>query len=454
MHSDLRFDGSRAYAHLKHLVVDIGPRLGGSHNERRAAEYIRRYYESLGLKVRLEEFPVTNYDLQEKRLEVVSPALGDIPCEVYYLNQDTPPEGIVADAVYVGPGNLSHLGPEVEGRIVLVLRGVRSDTYADLMRWKPAGLVIIEDTVATGPIRTETLPEVRAKFGAVPAVRISHEDGLQLVKGGVERIRMVVQTVENQATSCNVIADLQGTVFPDQLVVIGGHFDSSIGIQGASDNAGGTVVAMELARVFAERGSKRSLRFFAWGSEELGLRGSVHHVKGLKKAHKDAKKADGFVKGRDKTELDTHVLCVNIDVQGAMLGMNEAMVLGPKDLAAAVRLMSKEHGPSFKVEETTYSSDNMPFSEAGVPSVGFARSGGTTSFLHTPGDVIDHLSPAALEENGRFVEEFLIRYATEARVFPFEREIPDDQKKKIKEYFEKLLRIDYLDDEENDKKKE
>lgn len=451
MRCELGFDGNQAYAHLRHLVVDIGPRLGGSDNERRAAEYIRDYYQRLGLHARLEAFPVTSYDLQEKRLVAVSPALGEIPCEVYYLNQDTPPEGIAADAVYVGPGDLSHLGPEVEGRIVMVLRGIRGDTYADLMRWKPAGLVIIEDTVATGPIRTETLPEVRAKFGAVPAVRISHEDGLRLVKEGVQRIRMVVRTLEREATSHNVIADLPGRVFPDQLIVIGGHFDSSIGIQGASDNAGGTVVAMELARVFAERGSQRSLRFFAWGSEELGLRGSVHHVRALKKAHKEAKKAQGFVKGRDKTELDKHVLCVNIDVQGAVLGMNEAMVLGPKDLAAAIRLMSKEHGPSYKVEETTYSSDNMPFSEAGVPSVGFARTGGTTHFLHTPGDVIDHLSPAALEENGRFIEEFLIRYVTEARVFPFEREIPDDQKKKIKEYFEKLLRIDYLEDEEENK---
>jgi len=451
MRGELQFDGARAYAHLKHLVVDIGPRLGGSDDERRAAEYIRGHYERIGLQARLEEFPVTNYDLRQKQLVATSPAMREVPCEVYYLNQDTPAEGLEADAVYVGPGDLSHLGPEVEGHIVLVLRGVRSDTYADLMRWKPAGLVIIEDTVATGPIRTETLPEVRAKFGAVPAVRISHEDGLRLVKEGVQRMRLVVRTTEHQATSRNVIADLPGTVFPDQIIVIGGHFDSSIGIQGASDNAGGTVVAMELARVFAERGSKRSLRFFAWGSEELGLRGSVHHVKALKKAHKEAKKADGFVKGRDKTELEKHMLCVNIDVQGSVLGMNEALVLGPKDLGAALRLMSKEHGPAYQVQDDIYSSDNMPFSEAGVPSVGFARSGGTTSFLHTLGDIIDHLRPEALQENGRFIEEFLIRYVTEARAFPFEREIPEEMKKKIREYFEKRLAIDYLEDEEEKK---
>lgn len=448
MRDDLLFDGQRAYDHLRHLVVNIGPRLGGSDNERRAAEYIREYFASLGLAACLEPFPVTNYDLVEKRLEVVNPAIGEIPCEVYYLNHDTPPEGLEADARYVGPGNLCHLGPEIAGCIVVALRGIRSDSYADLMRWRPAGLVIIEDTVATGPIRTETLPEVRTKFGAVPAVRISHEDGVRIVKEGVSRMRLVVRTVEREAVSHNVIADLPGEVFPDQIVAIGGHYDSSIGIQGASDNAGGTVVAMELARVFAARGSKRGLRFFAWGSEELGLRGSVFHVKALKKAHKEAKKAEGFVKGRDKTELDKLALCVNIDVQGAVLGMNEAMVLGPKDLAAAIRLLAKENGPAYKVEEATYSSDNMPFSEAGIPSVGFARSGGTTHFLHTPGDVIDHLSPAALEENGRFIEEFLLRYAANAREFPFQREIPDELKKKIKEYFEKHLQIDYLEDEE------
>jgi Iap family predicted aminopeptidase len=452
--SDLQFDGERAYAHLQHLAVEIGARLGGSDSEHRAAEYIKKHFEDLGLDARLEPFPVQSYDLTEKKLTVLDPPLGDVPCEVFYLNQDTSPEGLEADVVYVGFGALENMGPEVAGKIVMVLGGVRGEVYEHLMRWQPAGVIIIEMEPDKQPIRVEMLPELREKFGAVPAVRIAHEDGLRLVKAGARRARLLVRTVETEATSHNVIGELCGTVFPDEVIVIGGHYDSSLGIQGASDNAGGTVLVMDLARVFAGRGSKRTLRFAAWGSEELGLRGSVHHVKSLKKAHKEARKAEGFVKGRDKTELDKHVLCVNLDVHGAILGQNGARTLGPGDLPAAVRLMSKEHGPAYEVKEDIYSSDGMPFSEAGVPSVSFGRWGGTTRYLHTPGDVIDYVGPEALGQSGRFVEEFLVRYVTEARAFPFEREVPDNLKKKIREYFEKRLRIDYYEDEEDEKEDE
>ncbi len=448
---DWQFDGERAYRHLHHLAVEIGMRLGGSENERRAAQYILEYFEGLGLAAHLQPFPVTSYDLTEKRLTVLDPPLGDVPCEVYYLNQDTPPAGLEAGVTYVGLGELENLGPEIARRLVMVLGGVRGAAYEHLMRWQPAGLIIIETEADTLPIRVEMLPEMREKFGAVPAVRIAHHDGLGLVRTGVQRAKLLVRTVETEATSHNVIGELRGTAFPDEIVVIGGHYDTSLDIQGASDNAGGTALVLELARVLAQRGSKRTLRFAAWGSEELGLRGSVHYVKSLKKAHKEARQAEGFVKGRDKTELDKHVLCVNLDVHGAILGENRALTLGPGDLPAAARLMAKEHGPAYKVEEDIYSSDGMPFSEAGIPSISFSRSGGTTRYLHTPGDVIDHLSAEALAESGRFVEEFLVRYVADARVLPFERQVPDNLQKKIREYFEKRLRIDYLDEEDEKK---
>ncbi|MBU0490656.1 MAG: M20/M25/M40 family metallo-hydrolase [Chloroflexi bacterium] len=448
--ADLQFDGERAYQHLHHLAVDIGARLGGSEGEHQAAQYIKQHFAGLGLTAHLEPFPVQGFDLTEKQLTVLDPPLGDVFCEVYYLNQDTPPEGLEADVVYVGPGQLENLGPEIAGRIVMVLGGVRG-AYEQLMRFGPAGLIIIEAEPDKAPLRIEMLPELRSKFGAVPTVRISHEDGLRLVKAGVKRARILVRTVETEATSHNVIGELRGTVFPDEIVVVGGHYDTSLGIQGASDNAGGTVLVMELARVFAARGSKRTLRFAAWGSEEMGLRGSVHHIKTLKKADKAARKAEGFVKERDKTELDQHVLCVNLDVHGAILGENHSRTLGPGDLSAAVRLMAKEHGPAYEVAEDIYSSDGMPFSEAGVPSISFARSGGTTRYLHTPADIIDYLGPQALAESGRFVEEFLVRYVTEARAFPFEREVPDNLKNKIRDYFQKRLRIDYYEDDEDEK---
>jgi hypothetical protein len=148
--------------------------------------------------------------------------------------------------------------------------------------------------------------------------------------------------------------------------------------------------------------------------------------------------------------MERHRLCVNLDVHGAILGQNHAIILGPADLSAAVRLQAKETGISHEVKEDVYSSDGTPLSEAGIPSISFSRSGATTSYLHTVRDVIDYLSPEVLERSGRFIERFLRRYAADAAVLPFEREIPDKLKKKIREYFEKRLRIDYYEDEEKE----
>ncbi len=443
---ELLFDGNRAHKHLHHLAVEIGSRLGGSKGERQAAEYIADHFRSLGLAVRFQEFPVRSYATVEKRLEVLEPALGEIPCEVTWLTADTPPEGLEGEVLFLPGSDEEEIGPEVAGKVVLATGWIRGAAYDRLMRFPPLAVVVIEEGLATPPKRVEALPEVREKFGAVPTVRIGHEDGLKLVKAGAGRARLLVRTEEYEATSRNVIGELAGRLFPDEIVVIGGHYDTSLGIQGASDNTGGTALVLELARIFAGEGSARTLRFVAWGSEELGLRGSVHYVKTLKEQAKAEREAEGFVRGRDRTELERHRLCLNLDVHGAILGRNMAAILGPADLSAAVRLQAKETGVAHEVKEMVYSSDGTPLSEAGVPSISFARSGGTSVYLHSVRDVIDYLGPEALERSGRFVERFLRRYVTRAAVLPFDREIPEKQKKEIREYFEKRLRIDYLEE--------
>ncbi len=445
---ELLFDGKRAYEHLKHLSLDIGSRLGGSESEREAANYIADYLRSLGLETRLQEFPVRTYSLVEKRLEVLEPTLGEIPCEVTWLMADTPPEGLTGEVLYVDSGAEEEVTPAVEGKVVLVLGGIRGDAMERLMRFHPLAVISIEATIATPPIRIEALPEVREKIGAVPHVRITHEDGLRLVQSGAKRVRMVVRTEEHDSTSQNVIGELKGSLYPDEIVVIGGHYDTSLGIQGASDNTGGTVLVMELARVFSQAGSQRTMRFIAWGSEELGLRGSIHYIKSLKAKAKEERQAEGFVKERDKTELEQHRLCINLDVHGAILGTNHAFILGPADLTTAARLLSKEVGVAHAVDEAVYSSDGTPLSEGGIPSISFTRSGGTTNYLHSVRDVIDYVRPEALERSGRFTELFMRRYVSGAAVLPFERKVPDELQKKIREYFEKRLKLDYYADEE------
>ena len=229
-----------------------------------------------------------------------------------------------------------------------------------------------------------------------------------------------------------MVAELPGSTRPDEIIVVGGHYDSVPGVRGASDNAGGTAMTMELARVFKEKGSRRTLRFVAWGSEEMGLDGSNLYAKNLKKADKEAKEKDE----ETETELDLHRLCVNLDVHGAMIGTNAAMVLGTPMLTNSVKLLSRETGTVFEVKEGVYSSDGTPLSAVGIPSVSFSRRSGIDIMMHSVEDTIEYLSPDALELQGRFIETWMTRYVSEAAAFPFERKIPEKLRDEIKKYYD------------------
>ncbi len=73
--------------------------------------------------------------------------------------------------------------------------------------------------------------------------------------------------VQNK-TCCNVEAILTGTRYPEQLIVIGAHYDSVFGCPGANDNGSAVAATLAFARCFADRKPARSLRFVFFANEE------------------------------------------------------------------------------------------------------------------------------------------------------------------------------------------
>ncbi|NVN93192.1 MAG: M20/M25/M40 family metallo-hydrolase [Desulfuromonadales bacterium] len=86
----------------------------------------------------------------------------------------------------------------------------------------------------------------------------------------------------------NIEAELKGTLQPDQIVVVGTHYDSPLGSPGANDNASGVAALLELARRFKDAQPGRTLRFVAFVNEEqpffkTELMGSRVYATGCKK---------------------------------------------------------------------------------------------------------------------------------------------------------------------------
>jgi len=84
-------------------------------------------------------------------------------------------------------------------------------------------------------------------------------------------------TMPSGAASDNVIATKTGTLYPNEYVIIGGHYDSYTGSSsapGADDNASGSCGVMEVARILSAYDFDRTIIFCAFSGEEYGLYGS------------------------------------------------------------------------------------------------------------------------------------------------------------------------------------
>jgi len=98
-----------------------------------------------------------------------------------------------------------------------------------------------------------------------------------------DRLTMLGFSVELQQyeTGINVVGRLPGTESPDEVVLVGAHYDHIPECLGADDNATGVAGALEVARVLAMAPSRpRTLAVACWDEEELGLVGSTAWVEG------------------------------------------------------------------------------------------------------------------------------------------------------------------------------
>jgi len=439
--TNILFDGKKAFAYARHLAIDIGPRLTGSEGEHKAAAYIAKVFRSFGLRTSFQKYPAVTYSNTKCVFEVQENGQWrGVQATPVMLSRSTPPRGLEGEIYFAQTGEPEYLEPEMKGKIVLVLGGIGLEHRPKFLSYKPKALIRIEEAIKAESRRGSLHPDHRKTYGNLPMAIIRHLDGLEIVRKGLKRARLTMLNKERKSYCLNVIGQKTGTEFPDEIVVICAHYDSHMGISGATDNAGGTAVMMELARVLAERPSRRTLRFIAFSGEETGLHGSMHYANQLARKARREKKRKGFNEKVDKTECEKHRLTFNIDVQGCVLGRNTAMWNGVDDVGASVRLLAKETAVFCKVDKAPMSSDGTSLAAVGIPTVQFARYGGTTDFLHSTLDDIRYMSADALASAGEFADRYLRRYVTDIAAFPFPREIPEDQAKSIKEYFTKSKR--------------
>lgn len=89
-----------------------------------------------------------------------------------------------------------------------------------------------------------------------------------------------VRFTDEDTLDYNVVAEIPGTDLANELVLLGGHLQANPAGTGATDDAAGVVVSMEVMRIFQELGirPRRTVRVGLWGGHEMGVLGNRAHV--------------------------------------------------------------------------------------------------------------------------------------------------------------------------------
>ena len=353
---------------LAALTADLSPRPSAGEGERIAADYLQREFASQGYDAWIQEFDVRAISPHERLLTIVEPQTLDIFAFPMWMTAEGQVSARIADAGRALPGGAPL--DDLAGKIALIERGETSfdEKVSRVAAAGALGGIVYNDE--PGPFVGALTEE------SIPVVSISQEDGERIKSlmedGPVTAALDLVYTERSQ----NVIAD-KPSASNEGVVVLGGHYDTVPRTPGANDNGSGIAVLLTIAGAIADREYPFTVRFAAFGAEELGLFGSRHYVDRL-----------------SNDEIASTMAMLNFDALGS--GPVTAAG-GSPDLLRKIADYADERGIHLETSPSltaNIGSDHTPFDEAGVPYVFFT--GEDLSRIHTPDDTLEFVDAPLL----------------------------------------------------------
>jgi hypothetical protein len=241
------------------------------------------------------------------------------------------------------------------------------------------------------------------------------------------KLELDVRSTSEGATGegLNIIANIPGTTKPDEVVMIGAHFDSWIGGTGATDNGTGSSVMIEVMRILKTLNLKldRTVRLGLWSGEEQGIYGSRAYVKEtfadpatmqLKAAHA---KLSGYFNHDNGTGK----------IRGVYLQDNDAM----RPIFEAWLTPFRDLGATTITIRNTGGTDHQSFDQVGLPGFQFIQDEVEYSRIthHSNMDVYDHVVPADVMQASAVIASVVYHAANRPEMLP-RKELPGPVKLK------------------------
>ncbi|MGB0333039.1 MAG: M20/M25/M40 family metallo-hydrolase, partial [Planctomycetota bacterium] len=305
-------NNSEVWETLTYISEEIGPRLTGSSALERANVWSRDRFTELGLSgARLHrwgEVPV-RFDRGPSSVRMIGPVEREIEFTTRAWGAGT--DGPLRGRVVKEPKTMEEfeaISDQLEGAWLLSKEGRRrrnrdrDAAKAEREERKKVeealkGFTFLgklrgssRDEITTGGVRgwreltMETLPtevEITIRRQDYDAINSRLSDGEEVeIEADLKHY-----FTEGPFGVFNTIAEIRGTEFPDEVVIISAHLDSwnGPGSQGTQDNGTGSSVTLETARILMAAGvqPRRTIRFCLWSGEEQGLLGSRGYVESL-----------------------------------------------------------------------------------------------------------------------------------------------------------------------------
>lgn len=399
----------KCYEDLRTLCKNIGHRLSGSPQAEQAVLWGQNTLEDAGAdKVWLQPVDVPHWIRGNESLTFKfnnDNAYTEVP--VLSLGNAVGTNGKTLEAPVIMANSFEEFAAlpeeEVKGKIVFFNYRFRHDLlhpfegYGDAgpYRWRgpsiasakgAAGLIIrsvstgLDDFPHTGAMRyaDDVKPIPAMAIGNTSADRLEKECRI----GTVYAQMMAECRMAGTAPSYNVIGEIKGTKYPDQIVVVSGHLDSWDVGDGAHDDGAGCVQAIEVIRTFKQLGikPKYTVRAVLFMNEENGLKGGA--------AYNDSSLANG----------ETHILAIESDAGGfSPRGFGLAMEESKREQIRAYRDLFLPYG-LYDFEHTEGGADISYLQKRGVACAGLRPDPQRYFDLHhTANDVFEQINHRELK---------------------------------------------------------
>lgn len=301
----------KAYENLRYLTKQIGGRLAGSSGMVKAEQWgLKVMQESGADKAWMQECMVPHWSRggKDEAKATVPGIKKDIILDVLALGNSmgSGKNGVSEEVILVNSfDELEKKKEEVKGKIVFYNYKF-NDTYVNtFLSYRDAGqfrgqgpsraakygakAVIVRSMSHSSDNNPHTgATRYDSAYAKIPAIAIGLKDADRLSELLLKsKVKVTLKTYGNflpDTIGHNIIGELKGTEFPDQIITVGGHLDSWDVCEGAHDDGAGVVQTMEILRAFKAIGfrPKRTIRFVLFANEENGGRGGTKYAEEAK----------------------------------------------------------------------------------------------------------------------------------------------------------------------------